>query len=674
MKKFLSSFILVFYGIICGAQNYGFQTAFGVNTANTNITNRGFAVRVVNNEYFIAGTSRGPQDGILAKVNSAGTWLWSKKYGPTNLPVVEAFWGMDITSDGGYILVGSTYVSSSPQHAGEDIYLVKVNNAGTLQWAKAYGGSTNSTDTDNGFAVRLCPDGGFIVAGRTTSFGYGTPSGSLSDYYIVKTNSTGGLMWATAWGGSGIDYAYDVCVSYNGATHDGYVITGEARSFPTGTDNYNVAILKLNTDGGYMWAKAFDMGSAADPDFDIGYGCVQTANGDYFITGETNAAQDIFLMRLNSVGTWQWTKTYSGGFYTTSGTWGSNWGGDKLIKTATDGGFAMAAVTSSFGSNTGDPNTPNALLIKTSSDGTFSWAKAYGGSMRDIINSVQQTTDGGYILGGSSVGFTTAFDATFSENYFLMIRTNDVGNVVSGCVPTSAAMGSGSLTSTAAVVTYTLTAPAGSDNSAGLSGGPAASTTAVTNITPTQSTLCSAVLPVELISFFASCNKNNIALNWSTASELNNNFFTLERSAEGQDFETIGIVQGAGNSTVMRYYEFEDTSSYHPAVDGQGIWYYRLKQTDYNGGFEYFPITSVKFPCEENELSILPNPSSGIFSVSGLEPDTEITLFNLLGEKIISQKATEKFTTLDISSSPKGVYMIKIMHANKLNTSKIIIK
>lgn len=179
-------------------------------------------------------------------------------------------------------------------------------------------------------------------------------------------------------------------------------------------------------------------------------------------------------------------------------------------------------------------------------------------------------------------------------------------------------------------------------------------------------------LPVELISFSGNCNDNNsVKLNWATASESNNNYFTIERSINGTHFEPVGIVLGAGNSSAIREYEFSDTS---PNGGGrEGALYYRLKQTDYNGAFEYFPHVSVKFPCKDQELVILPNPSSGVFSVSGISPGSECVIYNLLGERIISQKVKTSYFSIDLSSWPKGVYFVKTSSGSKVNTAKIII-
>lgn len=95
-------------------------------------------------------------------------------------------------------------------------------------------------------------------------------------------------------------------------------------------------------------------------------------------------------------------------------------------------------------------------------------------------------------------------------------------------------------------------------------------------------------LPIELLSFSAECSNQKIIISWITASEINNHFFTIERSAEGVNFQNIGTIAGAGNSNQNPYYTFEDSEPL------EGISYYRLKQTDFDGKFEYSKVIAVE--------------------------------------------------------------------------------
>jgi hypothetical protein len=179
-------------------------------------------------------------------------------------------------------------------------------------------------------------------------------------------------------------------------------------------------------------------------------------------------------------------------------------------------------------------------------------------------------------------------------------------------------------------------------------------------------------LPVELISFSAYCNEGYTSLHWSTASEFGNNYFSIERSADGVDFESIGTVQGAGYSSVPQNYQFTDV--FLPEMQGRSTeLYYRLKQTDYNGEHGYSPIASVRFPCQDAGIVVLPNPSSGIFSVSGLTPGSLLSVYTVLGEQIFLQQADSQFSTVNLSAAPKGVYFLKCVSGSKEYTRTVVL-
>lgn len=118
-------------------------------------------------------------------------------------------------------------------------------------------------------------------------------------------------------------------------------------------------------------------------------------------------------------------------------------------------------------------------------------------------------------------------------------------------------------------------------------------------ITPNQPT----PLPVELVTFDVRQEQNHVEMNWLTASEKNNDFFTVERTKDGIHFEEIGHVKGAGNSSLSTEYSFKD---YTPS---NGISYYRIKQTDFNGREEIFEAKSIHFISSGNDVKVYPNPS-----------------------------------------------------------------
>jgi len=174
-------------------------------------------------------------------------------------------------------------------------------------------------------------------------------------------------------------------------------------------------------------------------------------------------------------------------------------------------------------------------------------------------------------------------------------------------------------------------------------------------------------LPIELTYFNAVYNTNTVTVTWQTASETNNAYFTIERSINGTNFEILGTVQGAGNSYTKLNYSFTD---YNPV---QGISYYRLKQTDYNGAFEVFKPVSVVH-LEEGDLQIGPNPTSDYLNVmiDGTMGKGTLYIFNMVGAKVLELNLINSFTTIDINDLPSGNYMLKIS-ADTINISRRIV-
>jgi hypothetical protein len=172
------------------------------------------------------------------------------------------------------------------------------------------------------------------------------------------------------------------------------------------------------------------------------------------------------------------------------------------------------------------------------------------------------------------------------------------------------------------------------------------------------------VLPVDLLSFKGQCNGNHIILNWTTAAETNNDYFTIERSEDGTDWETIGTVKSAGNSSVNQNYSFTADESQN------AVSYFRLKQTDLDGNFEYFHTIQVN-NCIKNitEVNIYPNPSNGLKlsgSINLKDNQTySIEIFNNLGMMVSHYTSAQpEFTVNFPYSLTPGVYYARISSSN----------
>ncbi len=183
-------------------------------------------------------------------------------------------------------------------------------------------------------------------------------------------------------------------------------------------------------------------------------------------------------------------------------------------------------------------------------------------------------------------------------------------------------------------------------------------------------------LPVELLYFNANPTQDQVNLNWSRASELNNDFFTLEKSNDGRDFVTLGEVTGNGTTNLQMDYSFTDHSPY------LGLSYYRLSQTDYDGTTEIFPVVSVLFEGDRR-FSVHPNPVSGSFitlkiSTMGNHELLELKIIDLQGRLVErKQLKTDNFGNIDTEFQlqkplPKGAYVFELISEKNREYQKVV--
>lgn len=165
------------------------------------------------------------------------------------------------------------------------------------------------------------------------------------------------------------------------------------------------------------------------------------------------------------------------------------------------------------------------------------------------------------------------------------------------------------------------------------------------------------LLPVELIYFNVKKQSEGVTLTWATAIEKDNAYFSIERSADGLTYQTIGKVDGFGNSLERRNYNFVDERPL------SGLAYYRLRQVDYDGDFEYSPVVSV-LNRNERVLGVYPNPGKEWFTLSGLTPDMplQVRVFDLMGRVVYEQNSVEGSNTLrlDLGNLEDGAYLIQV--------------
>jgi len=175
-----------------------------------------------------------------------------------------------------------------------------------------------------------------------------------------------------------------------------------------------------------------------------------------------------------------------------------------------------------------------------------------------------------------------------------------------------------------------------------------------------------------LVYFSADAGMEDITLRWKTASEINNDYFEIEKSADGYTFYQIGLIEGSGNSKETISYEFVDTNPLN------GIQYYRLKQVDYDGTFEYSDIAQANF-AGQVALHIYPNPVTAshvyINYQNAARGRIGISIFDLNGKiiksGIINKTEGQLQSRIEFDVNP-GIYILKIDTGNQLTTRKII--
>jgi len=316
---------------------------------------------------------------------------WAITYGATES---DYLWSLQQTTDGGFIIAGDTYSFG----AGDcNFWILKLSPDRDIEWEKIYGGS----DYDSARFIQQTIDGGYIVAGYTDSFGAGS-----SDYWVLKLGSDGSVQWQKTYGGSDEDGANHVCQTSDG----GYIVAGGSYSFGAGSDD--AWILKLSSTGTIEWQKTY-----GGSEIDSARGVQQTVDGGYIITGCTESFSlgyyDVWVLKLSSTGEIEWQKSYGGPHGD------SNLSAQPFIQQTADGGYIATAYNWSFSTGYSD-----FWVFKLSSDGSIEWQNSYGSwSDYDTPYFIQQTADGGYVV----TGFTYSFGA--GEDDVWVLKLNSTGTI-----------------------------------------------------------------------------------------------------------------------------------------------------------------------------------------------------------------------------------------------------
>lgn len=287
--------------------------------------------------YIIGGVTvsygAGSNDVYVIKINNLGDTLWTKTYGDW---YNEIIYDIEETSDGGFVIIGKTL--SFGNYYGE-VYLIKTDSCGDTLFTKRYGGD----DLNWGLSIEQTSDNGYIICGKTSSFGAGG-----QDVYIIRTNPNGDTLWTKTFGDTLHDWGNEILITDDG----GFIIAG---TYNFNGLNGDVYLFKISSNGIMEWQKTY--GGAGD---DFANRIIITSDNGYLMVGATNSIGegnfDLYIIKTDINGDTLWTRTYGGA--------GIDVG--YSVKQTTDGSYVIVGRTGSMGNGADD-----VYLIKTDGSGNI---------------------------------------------------------------------------------------------------------------------------------------------------------------------------------------------------------------------------------------------------------------------------------------------------------------
>lgn len=326
---------------------------------------------------FVGGYSQnaGDTDALLVRADAGGDTLWTRTYGG---PGWEDCRALVVLPDGGVAMAGQTKSSG----AGEsDVYVVRANAGGAVEWEKTWGGAAH----DDGQWIETLPDGGFAIAGETKSSGAGG-----SDFLLVRTDSTGATLWEATYGGAG-----DEDCQWGHATADGgFVLTGSTTSY--GAGGVDAYLVKTDAGGLTEWEATY--GGA---DRDLTFSVREVSGGGFVVAGQTRSAvagdDQFWVFRTDAWGAMLWESTVGG----------TQADAASSVLPEPGGGFFAAGVAT-----TGADGLESYLVAMDASGdttGTLAFHSAPGWNTWDIAFGLGAASDGGYWVTGQT-GLFPVFD------------------------------------------------------------------------------------------------------------------------------------------------------------------------------------------------------------------------------------------------------------------------
>ena len=349
--------------------------------------------------------SNGSYDYWVVKTDSLGNIVWQNTIGGSS---TDFLFFITPTPSGGYILGGSSSSNISGDktencNGSYDYWVVKIDSLGAIQWQNTIGGSS----AEELFSITTSHDGGYVLAGYSKSNISGDKTENShggEDYWVVKIDSLGNIVWQNTIGGSDDEQLLSITSSSDG----GYVlggwsasnISGDKTETSNGVADYWVvkidslgAIVWQNTIGGNSHDELHSIIPSSDGGYVLGGDSPSDISGDK--TENSNGYYDYWVVKIDSLGTIVWQNTIGG----------INGDGLNSISSSPDGGYVLGGTS---GSNISGDKTENSngnedyWVVKIDSLGYIEWQNTIGGSYTEYLYSITPSPDGGFVLGGSS--------------------------------------------------------------------------------------------------------------------------------------------------------------------------------------------------------------------------------------------------------------------------------
>lgn len=325
------------------------------------------------------------------------------------------------TRDHGFIAVGSTHSSDGDvvgNHGNEDVWVVKLNSIGNVQWKKCLGGDGSEGGIQ---IIQTNDDGYFILASAAKNNGQVSGCHGESDIWGVKLDSLGNIDWQRGFGGSDFETPHSICNSVDG----GIIVAGQSTSANgdllglTAPGFWRTWLFKLSITGTIVWNMRFDSDIISQVE-----SMQELPDGGLIMTGSTqtgctHGSLDLVVVRLDSAQNMLWNKCYGGILHEIG----------YSVKQTADGGFAIGGwAGSNDGDVAGNHGGADMWVLKIDGSGSLVWQKCIGGSNQDFGHDMVLTADGGYLL----TGYTQSNDGDVSGNHGAadawLVKLDSIGN------------------------------------------------------------------------------------------------------------------------------------------------------------------------------------------------------------------------------------------------------